>query len=42
MYEISELPAAESIGIPDTGKVVLIGKGLGDEVRKSLEGVLSK
>lgn len=41
MYEISELPAAESIGIPDTGKIVLIGKGLDDAVRKSLELVLA-
>ncbi|PPQ99203.1 hypothetical protein CVT26_014126 [Gymnopilus dilepis] len=43
MYEISELPAAESesLGVPDTGKVVLIGKGLTEGVRRSLEGVLA-
>lgn len=40
MYEISELPSFESIGVPDAGKVVLIGKGLQDAVRKSLERVL--
>jgi len=42
MYEISELPAADSIGVPDTGKIVLIGKGLDDPVRKSLELVLAR
>lgn len=41
MYEISELAADASMGIPDTGKVVLIGKGLDETVRKSLERVLS-
>ncbi|KAF8967128.1 CobW domain-containing protein [Flammula alnicola] len=41
MYEISELAAADSIGVPDTGKIVLIGKGLDDSVRKSLELVFS-
>ncbi|KAF4617605.1 hypothetical protein D9613_005989 [Agrocybe pediades] len=40
MYEIAELPATENIGLPDVGKVVLIGKGLEDPVRKSLERVL--
>ncbi|KDR82612.1 hypothetical protein GALMADRAFT_1347544 [Galerina marginata CBS 339.88] len=42
MYEISELPAADSLGVPDTGKIVLIGKGLDDPVRKSLELVLAQ
>lgn len=41
MYEISELPATDSMGVPDTGKIVLIGKGLDDPVRKSLERVLA-
>lgn len=41
MYEISELPATDSMGVPDTGKIVLIGKGLDDSVRKSLEHVLA-
>jgi G3E family GTPase len=41
MYEISEVEVAESMGIPDTGKIVLIGKGLDDVVRKSLEHVLA-
>ncbi len=41
MYEISELPAGDSIGVPSTGKIVLIGKGLDDTARASLERVLS-
>jgi hypothetical protein len=41
MYEISEVQAAESMGLPDTGKIVLIGKGLGDSVRKGLESVFA-
>ncbi|KAH9480576.1 COBW domain-containing protein 2 [Psilocybe cubensis] len=41
MYEISELPSTDSMGVPDTGKIVLIGKGLDDAVRKSLEHVLA-
>jgi len=39
MYEISELEASKSIGVPDAGKVVLIGKGLDNVVRRSLENV---
>ncbi|KIM43261.1 hypothetical protein M413DRAFT_444074 [Hebeloma cylindrosporum] len=42
MYEISEMEVTESMGIPDTGKIVLIGKGLDDVVRKSLEHVLAR
>lgn len=41
MYEISELPAAESVGVPDTGKIVLIGMGLGEAARRSLERALA-
>ncbi|KAF5315505.1 hypothetical protein D9619_007046 [Psilocybe cf. subviscida] len=41
MYEISELPVQDAVGIPDTGKIVLIGKGLTEDVRRSLERVLS-
>jgi len=41
MYEISEVQAAESMGLPDTGKIVLIGKGLDDSVRKGLESVFA-
>jgi len=41
MYEILELEPSDSIGVPDAGKVVLIGKGLDSIVRKSLEGVLA-
>ncbi|KAF9485911.1 cobW-domain-containing protein [Pholiota conissans] len=41
MYEISELAADASMGVPDSGKIVLIGKGLDEAVRKSLESVLS-
>lgn len=42
MYEISELDKSSSqrdLGLPDVGKVVLIGKGLDDTVRQSLEKV---
>ncbi|PPR00436.1 hypothetical protein CVT24_004497 [Panaeolus cyanescens] len=48
MYEISELEENvagkdqnehASVGLPDRGKIVLIGKGLDDQVRKSLESV---
>ena len=38
MYEICDANS-EVVGIPDEGKVVLIGKGLNDHVRCSLEGV---
>jgi G3E family GTPase len=41
MYEISEVQAEDSMGIPDSGKIVLIGKGLDDSVRKSLERVFA-
>ncbi|KAJ3512306.1 hypothetical protein NLJ89_g3598 [Agrocybe chaxingu] len=41
MYEISQLETAESIGIPDTGKIVLIGKGLSEDVRKSLQSIVT-
>ncbi|KAF6757584.1 CobW domain-containing protein [Ephemerocybe angulata] len=42
IYEISELDAAQSLGIPDIGKIVLIGKGLDEPVRRSLEKVLTQ
>lgn len=43
MYEISTLEdgAEEEMGVPDEGKVVLIGKGLDERVRESLVNVLS-
>jgi len=43
MYEISELDAAaaDSLGVPEVGKIVLIGKGLDDNIRRSLDSVLS-
>ncbi|KAG2009962.1 hypothetical protein CC2G_012828 [Coprinopsis cinerea AmutBmut pab1-1] len=41
MYDISELDPSQTMGIPDVGKVVLIGKGLDDNVRRSLETVLN-
>ncbi|KAF8798879.1 CobW domain-containing protein [Phlegmacium glaucopus] len=43
MYEISELETAapDSLGIPEVGKIVLIGKGLDDDVRRSLISVLA-
>ncbi|KAJ6557306.1 CobW/HypB/UreG, nucleotide-binding domain-containing protein [Mycena vulgaris] len=37
MYEISE--AGDALGVPDTGKLVLIGTGLDVRVRESLESV---
>ena len=40
MYEISEMEAADSLGMPEVGKIVLIGKGLDDNVRRSLDSVL--
>jgi len=46
MYEISELGAVAAdglgvVGIPEVGKIVLIGKGLDDNVRRSLDSVLA-
>jgi G3E family GTPase len=44
LYEMEEVPlesADESLGIPDEGKIVLIGKGLDEVVRSSLEAVLN-
>ncbi|KAJ7696005.1 CobW/HypB/UreG, nucleotide-binding domain-containing protein [Mycena rosella] len=37
MYEIAE--AGDALGVPDAGKLVLIGTGLDARVRESLEGV---
>jgi G3E family GTPase len=39
LYEITQLDGGV-VGVPDEGKIVLIGKGLGAEVRRSLELVL--
>lgn len=39
LYEISTLAESPEMGVPDTGKIVLIGKGLDDIVRRSLESV---
>jgi len=46
MYEISELDAVAAdsfgvVGVPEVGKIVLIGKGLDDNVRRSLDSVLA-
>jgi len=46
IYEISELETAAAdnlgvVGIPQVGKIVLIGKGLDDNVRRSLDSVLA-
>ena len=41
MYEISELATGEGVDIPDKGKIILIGKGLDENVRHSLEAILS-
>ncbi|KAJ8508217.1 hypothetical protein ONZ45_g9482 [Pleurotus djamor] len=38
MYEIEKV-AGEIVGIPDEGKVVFIGKGFNQDVRKSLEQI---
>jgi G3E family GTPase len=42
LYEIEEIEETnDDLGIPDEGKVILIGKGLDDVVRHSLEAVLN-
>ena len=41
MYEISEVGIRDVMGIPEPGKVVLIGKGLNDTVRRSLENTIN-
>lgn len=40
LYEISQVEGEEALGLPDTGKLVFIGKGLDEDVRYSLEVVL--
>ncbi|GLB38595.1 putative cobalamin synthesis protein cobW C-terminal domain [Lyophyllum shimeji] len=42
MYEMTKIEneAQEDIGVPQVGKIVLIGKGLDEAVRQSLEDVL--
>lgn len=40
MYEITPVEAQGVIGIPDSGKLVLIGKGLDNTLRESLQAVL--
>ncbi|KAI0770371.1 cobW-domain-containing protein [Fomes fomentarius] len=40
LYEISQVEGEEALGLPDTGKLVFIGKGLDEDVRYSLEEVL--
>ncbi|KAJ3558902.1 hypothetical protein NM688_g654 [Phlebia brevispora] len=43
LYEIAPLEAGrEALGVPDEGKLVLIGKGLDEAVRKSLHDVLNR
>ncbi|KAF9013339.1 CobW/HypB/UreG, nucleotide-binding domain-containing protein [Cyathus striatus] len=39
MYEMTKAESSDTLGIPDTGKIVLIGKGLNEAVRSSLEKV---
>jgi hypothetical protein len=39
MYDLS-LVEGDVTGIPDSGKLVLIGKGLNDSVRQSLKRLL--
>lgn len=42
LYEIAPVEGdGEALGVPDVGKLVLIGKGLDDAVRKSLQSLLS-
>ncbi|TFY69538.1 hypothetical protein EVJ58_g333 [Rhodofomes roseus] len=42
LYDIMQVNEGEEAdtGVPDMGKVVLIGKGLNEQVRRSLQGVL--
>lgn len=40
MYEITPVETRDVVGIPDSGKLVLIGKGLDDTLRESLEAAL--
>jgi G3E family GTPase len=40
MYEISQVDEGRVTGVPEHGKLVLIGKGLSDAVRRSLEEIL--
>ena len=40
MYEMVKVGEQVDMGIPEPGKIVLIGKGLDDTVRRSLENIL--
>lgn len=40
MYEITPVKAQDVVGVPDCGKLVLIGKGLDDTLREKLEAAL--
>ena len=44
LYDIMEVEEGEEpdAGVPDIGKIVLIGKGLGERVRRSLETVVQR
>jgi hypothetical protein len=39
LYELEPL-VGDDVGLPEHGKLVFIGKGLGDAVRQSLENIL--
>jgi hypothetical protein len=39
LYELEPL-VGDDIGLPEHGKLVFIGKGLDDSVRKSLESII--
>ncbi|KAL4262600.1 SIMIBI class G3E GTPase family protein [Pleurotus pulmonarius] len=41
LYEIEAVGQKRSLGVPEEGKVVLIGKGLDEDVRRSLMEILS-
>lgn len=41
LYEISRAEGQGVLGVPEPGKIVLIGKGLDDDVRRSLESTLA-
>jgi hypothetical protein len=46
MYDVSKVEVdeegedSEPLGVPDAGKLVFIGKGLGEKVRQSLKSVV--
>jgi len=41
LYDLSPVEGTEMTGVPDAGKLVLIGKGLTEEVRESVEKIFT-